>query len=207
MKKNARNAQQEMSILLIDEDTDRANVFTSALDKSRYKIRHIASPTASLLKEVDTFQPDIIVIDIESPNRDMLECLHTIADFNPKPVVMFSEQEDPELISLSVKSGVSAYVVGDADTTRVKSILDVAVARFYEYQKLKDELTETKQKLESRKIIDQAKHLLMEKRSMSEKEAFHAMRKMAMDAGQKLDDVAQTLITILNTFDMKGKGT
>lgn len=206
MNKYQQDTHLTLSILLIDEDIERAKAFTSALDKSRYKIKHIVSPSASLLKEVDTFQPDIIVIDIESPNRDMLESLHTIADFNPKPVVMFSEQEDTELINLSVKSGVSAYVVGDADPKRVKSILDVAVARFYEYQKLKDELTETKQKLESRKIIDQAKRLLMENRSLSEQEAFHAMRKMAMDSGQKLEEVAKTLITILNTFELRAKG-
>jgi response regulator NasT len=206
MKKYQQDTRLTLSILLIDEDIERAKAFTSALDKSRYKIKHIASPSASLLKEVDTFQPDIIVIDIESPNRDMLESLHTIADFNPKPVVMFSEQQDTELINLSVQSGVSAYIVGDADPKRVKSILDVAVARFYEYQKLKNELTETKQKLESRKIIDQAKRLLMKSRELSEQDAFHAMRKMAMDSGQKLEEVAKTLITILNTFELRAKG-
>lgn len=193
--------QKELSILLIDEDVDRAATITSALDKSRYKIRHLVSPNTSLLKEVDALQPDIIVIDMESPNRDILESLYTISSYAPKPVVMFSNQEDTEMINLSTKSGVSAYVVGDTDPKRVKPILDAAVARFYEYQKLKSELDDTKQKLESRKIVDQAKRLLMQKKNLSEQDAFYSIRKTAMDTGQRMEEVAKTMISLLKSED------
>ena len=161
MTKQIQNAAQYLRILLIDEDIERASAISSALDKSRYRICHIVSPASSVLKEVDNLQPDIIVIDMESPNRDILESLHTISDFNPKPIVMFSAQEDTEMINLSVNSGVSAYVVGDVDPLRVKPILDAAVARFKAYQQLKDELHDTRNQLESRKLIDLAKRLLM----------------------------------------------
>lgn len=193
---------QELSILLIDEDQERAAAITDALNESRYKVRHLASPSAALLREVDALQPDIIMIDIESPNRDMLESLHMISDYSPKPVVMFSGEEDEELINLSVKSGVSAYVVGGADPARVKSILDAAVARFNEYQKLRDELRDTKDQLEARKLIDQAKRLLIEHKNLSESEAFHSMRKTAMDSGQRIEDVARTIISIMKNFQM-----
>ena len=198
---NIKASDQELSILLIDEDVDRAATISSALDKSKYKIRHLVSPSTSLLKEVDALQPDIIVIDMESPNRDILESLDTISNFNPKPVVMFSSQEDPEMIDLSTKSGVSAYVVGDTDPKRVKSILDAAVARFHLYQKLKVELDQTKQQLEARKLVDKAKRMLMDKKGLEEKEAFHSMRKTAMDTGQKMEEVAKTMISFLNTLD------
>ncbi|KZX83180.1 hypothetical protein A3715_30745 [Oleiphilus sp. HI0009] len=191
----------ELSILLIDEDLDRASEVVSALEKSRYKIRHMAQPNATLLKEVDAWQPDIIVIDIESPTRDMLESLNMISAYNPKPVVMFSDAEDEDLINESVKSGVSAYVVGDTDTSRLRPILDAAVARFNEYQSLKEELTQTKNELEARKLIDQAKLLLMETKGLSEQEAFSSMRKTAMDSGQKLEDVAKTIISIMKNMN------
>lgn len=194
------NSQKILSILLIDEDTERAAAITNALEKSRYRIRHLASPDTALLKEVDEWQPDIIVIDIESPNRDMLESLHMISNFSPKPVVMFSSEEDEEMINLSVKSGVSAYVVGDTDPNRVKPILDAAVARFNEFKKLKDELADTKHQLEARKTIDEAKRLLMENKGLSEKDAFHSMRKTAMDSGQKIEDVAKTIISIMKNM-------
>lgn len=190
----------ELRILLIDENRQRAESLTMALNNSRYKISHLASPSMSLLKQVDEIQPDIIVIDIESPSRDILESLSAISHYNPKPVVMFSAEQDTDTINQSIESGVSAYVVGDLQTERVKPILDAAVARFREFQKLKEELSDTKQQLASRNLIDQAKRLLMKKKNLSEDDAFKAMRKTAMDTGQKLDDVAKTLISLLNTI-------
>lgn len=197
-KQNIMN--QELRILLIDENHQRAESFTSALNNSRYKISHLASPDVSLLKQVDELQPDIIVIDIESPSRDILESLSTISHYSPKPVVMFSDEKDTDTINQCIESGVSAYVVGDIQTERVKPILDAALARFREFQKLKEELSDTKQQLASRNLIDQAKRLLMKKKNLSEDNAFKAMRKTAMDTGQKLEDVAKTLISLLNTI-------
>jgi len=200
LSKKQKNVIPELRILLIDENRQRAESLTSALDNSRYKISHLASPDMSLLKQVDELQPDIIVIDIESPNRDILESLSTISYYSPKPVVMFSGEQDTDTINQYIESGVSAYVVGDLQTERVKPILDAAVARFREFQKLKEELSDTKQQLASRNLIDQAKRLLMKKKNLSEDDAFKAMRKTAMDTGQKLDDVAKTLISLLNTI-------
>lgn len=194
------NNDSELCILLIDENVQRAESISCALNNSRYRISHLASPGASLLKQVDQIQPDIIVIDIESPSRDILESLQAISHFNPKPVVMFSTQNDTNTINQSIESGVSAYVVGNIEPGRVKPILDAAVARFREFQKIKNELTDTKQQLASRKTIDQAKRLLMKKKNLSEDEAFKVMRKTAMDTGQKLDDVAKTLLSILGTL-------
>lgn len=200
LSKNKKNVISELRILLIDENPQRAEFLTLALNNSRYKISHLASPNLSLLKQVDDIQPDIIVIDIESPSRDILESLSTISHYNPKPVVMFSGEQDTATINQSIESGVSAYVVGDLQPERVKPILDAAVARFREFQKLKDELSDTKQQLASRNLIDQAKRLLMKKKNLSEDDAFKAMRKTAMDTGQKLNDVAKTLISLLNTI-------
>lgn len=191
----------ELSILLIDENVDRAKEVIAALEESRYQVRHLASPSTALLKEVDAWQPDVIMIDTESPSRDMLESLHMISSFSPKPVVMFSEAEDEEMINLSVKSGVSAYVVGDPDAARIRPILDAAVARFNEYQRLKDELVQTKGELEARKLIDEAKRLLMDVKGISENDAFHSMRKTAMDSGQKMEDVARTVISMMKNMN------
>ncbi len=198
--KEQKSLIPELRILLIDENRQRAQSLVSALNNSRYKIIHLTSPSISLLKQVDKIQPDIIVIDIESPSRDILESLSAISHYNPKPVVMFSAEQDTDTINQSIQSGVSAYVVGNLQTDRVKPILDAAVARFREFQKLKEELSDTKQQLASRNLIDQAKRLLMKKKKLSEDNAFKAMRNTAMDTGQKLDDVAKTLISLLNTI-------
>lgn len=198
--KEKLNSIKELSILLIDDNKQRAESLTMALDNSRYTVSHLASPDAGLLKKVEQIQPDIIVIDIESPSRDILESLNTISQYNPKPVVMFAEEQDTQAINQCIESGVSAYVVGDIQAERVKPILDAAVARFREFQKLKDELAVTKNELASRALVDQAKRLLMKKKNLSEDAAYKAMRKTAMDTGQRLEDVAKTLISLLNTL-------
>lgn len=196
----AGNMSNKLSILLIDDNQTRATQLIAALKNSRYQVNHLVSSGASLLKQVDDLKPDMVVIDIESPDRDILDSLHTLSSFNPKPIVMFSEQEDSDTITRSVKSGVSAYVCGNADPKRVRAILDAALARFEDYQSVKQELVNTKQELEAKKVIDTAKRLLMQSRSMSESDAFHALRKMAMDTGQKMEEVAKTLIAVLNTI-------
>ena len=194
------HSEKVLSILLIDDNPERAKALINALQHSRYHINHIVSSGASLLKQVNDLKPDMVVIDIESPDRDILDSLHTLSSFNPKPIVMFAEQEDSETITQSVKSGVSAYVCGNADPTRVRAILDAALARFEDYQSVKQELVTTKHKLEAKQLVDKAKRLLISTKNMSEEDAFHALRKMAMDTGQKMEDVAKTIISLLSTI-------
>lgn len=186
-----------LTVLVIDDDMDRAQSFKDALTGSPYVVKHLVHSSTSLLKEVEKNEPDIILMDIESPNRDTIESLSTISAYNPKPVVMFSDQDQQELMQESIKAGVSAYVSGDTSPDRTKFILDVAVARFNEFQSLKEELTDAKRKLESRKWVDQAKALLIERQNMTEQAAYSAIRKMAMDNGQKMEDVAKNLISMM----------
>jgi response regulator NasT len=194
---NSSGATPLLTVLIIDDNMDRAQAFEAALQNTPYLVKHLAHTSMSLLKEVENTEPDIILIDIESPNRDTIESLSTISDFNPKPVVMFSEQDQPDLMRESIKAGVSAYVSGDTNPDRAKFILDVAVARFNEHQGLKNELSDAKRQLESRKWVDQAKALLIEKQNMTEQQAYSAIRKMAMDNGQKMEDVAKNLISMM----------
>lgn len=186
----------KVKVLLVENNKRKANEFMNALDRSNYHIVHVSNTGVSLLKEVDTFLPDIIIIDIESPDRDMLDSLNKISSTAPKPIVMFAEQEDTQLIDILVKSGVTAYVVGGVNLNRVKSILDTAIARFTQYQGLKDELETTKQKLTNQRVVEQAKLWLIQTKKLSEKDAYHSMRKMAMDNGQKIEDVAKNILAL-----------
>jgi two-component system, response regulator / RNA-binding antiterminator len=120
---------------------------------------------------------------------------------NPHPVVMFAAEGDTDAIERAVRAGVSAYVVDGLNPARVKTILDVAVARFREYQALRRELQETRTQLADRKQIDRAKGLLMKHRDMDEEQAYRAMRKMAMDRGQRLAEVANNIIAVLEMLE------
>lgn len=197
VQQKAPTAAKLLTVLIIDDNMDRALTFETALKDTPYLVKHLAHTSVSLLKEVEKNEPDIILIDIESPSRDTIDSLSTISAFNPKPIVMFSEQDQPDLMRESIKAGVSAYVSGDTNPDRAKFILDVAVARFNEHQGIKNELSDAKRQLESRKWVDQAKALLIEKQNMTEQEAYSAIRKMAMDNGQKMEDVAKNLISMM----------
>lgn len=190
-----------LQVLLIEDDQDKANAFIEVLDNTNYVIKHISKSSIPLLVVVERMQPDVIIMDIEAPDRDVLDSLNIISVDNPKPIVMFSEQGDTEMINQLIKSGVSAYMVGDVAINRVRSILDTAIARFSEYQQLKQELAKTKEKLTHQKTIEQAKIWLMQTKELSEKDAYHSIRKMAMDNGQKLEDVAKNILSLAQMLE------
>jgi len=131
----------------------------------------------------------------------MLEHMSVLNQHNPKPVIMFSDEDDSSTIEKAIRAGVSAYIVDGLNPKRVKSIMDVAVARFREFQALRGELEKTKNQLADRKLLDEAKSLLMKHKNLNEEEAYHAMRKMAMDRGQRMVDVAKNIISVMNLFN------
>jgi response regulator NasT len=148
-------------------------------------------------------QPDIVIVDIDSPDRDCLENMAVLSRSNPKPVIMFSDEDNEDTIASAIKAGVSAYVADGMNPDRVRPIVQVAVARFREFQALKNELQKTRDQLADRKLIDKAKGLLMKHRNFNEDEAYHAMRKLAMERNQRLVDTARNVIEV---FEMLGGG-
>ncbi|MDG4813448.1 ANTAR domain-containing protein [Hydrogenovibrio sp. 3SP14C1] len=190
-------ANNPIKVMLVDDDSARAALLSQALQDHGYEVVARVEPGPSLLSKVAKILPDMIVIDTDSPDRDILESMSLLNEHNPMPVVMFSDVEDESVIQEAIRSGVSGYIAKGVDQQRVKSIMNVAIARFREYQALKNELKQTKDELESKKLIDQAKHLLMSQKGVPEQEAYKAMRKMSMDRNIRMADVAENIISVL----------
>jgi response regulator NasT len=186
----------KVKVLLVENHVYKTNEFMRALSSSNYQIVQVSNTAASLLQDVATFSPEVIIIDVDSPDKAMVDSLSEISIKTPKPIVMFSEEDDTKLINLLVKSGVTAYVAGGVNLNRIKSILDTSIARFEQYQSLRDELATTKQKLTNQRVVEQAKFWLIQTKKLSEKDAYHSMRKMAMDNGQKIEDVAKNIVAL-----------
>lgn len=186
-----------LKVMLVDDQPARAALLEQALLDHQFTVIARLSSAAGLAEQVAKLEPDIIIIDIESPDRDTLENMAILHRDNPRPVVMFAEEGDAGAIERAVRAGVSAYVVDGLNPSRVKPIVDVAIARFREFQALRRELQETRTQLADRKQIDRAKGLLMKHRDMDEQQAYQAMRKMAMDRGQRLGEVANNIIAVL----------
>ena len=183
-----------MRILLVDESEERTVLLREALTSAGHEVTASLHSPLELLRAVDTLQPDVIVIDTESPTRDVLEHVVIVSQSSPRPIVMFATDAGGAAIRDAVRAGVSAYVVDGLDTARVNSIVQVACARFDEYQRLRAELAEANLKLSERKLVERAKGLLMQSRGVSEDEAYHALRKLAMSKKLRLGDVAQQVI-------------
>ena len=184
-------------VLIIDQSPERAAILEQALSDASYEVVARLSTSEDLTQRVAQLQPDVIIIDIESPDRDTIENMRHVTKEHPKPIVMFAEQGNSEMIETAVKAGVSAYIVDGLSKSRVKPILDVAIARFREFQALRNELTEVKNRLADRKVIDKAKGMLIDKYGMSEDEAYASLRKMAMNRNQRIAESARNVIAML----------
>lgn len=192
---------KKLSVMLVDDTPARAVLLEQALTDLGYQVIGNIRSAEGLLRQVDQHRPDVVIIDTESPDRDMLEHMAIINEHNPTPIIMFSGESNSHVIERAVRAGVSAYVVGGLDCQRVQPILDVAIARFREFQALRQELEQTRTKLADRTLIDRAKVLLMKQKEISEDQAYKAMRQLAMQRSQRLVDVARNIISILELLE------
>lgn len=182
-----------MKVMLIDEDYERAAVLSAALHRSGCDVQLMDSLDCNGYLHYDN-ATDVILINMDVPERDIFDCLARLNQEKPKPVVMFANDDNQKTIQAAIKAGVSAYVVDGFNPNRVKTVLDIAVARFNEYQIMREELINTKTQLADRKLIEKAKGLLMAHKAMSEDQAYQALRKLAMDKNQKISEIAEQLI-------------
>ena len=198
LRRNAASGEKgiagSVKVLLIDDTRTRARVLRKALQDGGYEVVQAAAAPLALLKAVERAQPDVIIIDVDSPSRDVLEHIVVMSQNAPRPIVMFARDPAQETIREAVKAGVSAYVVDGLEAARVKPIIDVACARFEEFQRLRGELAQVRENLSERKLVERAKGILMQRRGLTEEAAFAALRGMAMDRKARLADVARSVI-------------
>lgn len=181
-----------MRVLIIDPDPARAALVAEGLagiDPLQVQVAAVYHE-----KEAAAFQPDVVVVASESPDRDTLESLREASAVNPRPVVMFVDRSEPGLAEEAVRAGVAAYVVDGLSAARVRPVLEVAMSRFHLMHQLRADLAKAKADLASRKTVERAKALLMKERSLDEEAAYRLLRKLSMDTGRPLGAVAADLL-------------
>lgn len=184
-----------LKILLIDEDPIRRAILEAGLREAGFLNIVRIETTVGLLDQVYRIDPDVILIDLENPSRDVLEQMFQVSRIVRRPIAMFVDQSDRVTTEAAVDAGVSAYIVGGLRKERVKDILELCISRFNAVARLQDELDRTKNALEARKVIDRAKGILMQAKGLSEEQAYALLRKTAMNEKRKIADVAQAVIT------------
>ena len=184
-----------LTVLVIDENRLRASIIEAGLREAGHTEVVLVDDVTGIAARIAALEPDVIVIDIENPNRDMLENMFQLSRAVKRPIAMFVDRSDTAWIEAAVDAGVSAYVVDGLKKERVKPILDMAISRFNAFSRMERDLEEARTELESRKTVERAKGILMKSRGLSEQESYALLRKTAMNQNRKISDVAQALVT------------
>ena len=185
----------DLTILVIDENAIRASIIEEGLREAGHERVTVIHEVQGVARTIETLRPDVIIIDLENPNRDMMEHLFQLTRTVGRPIAMFVDRSDTASIEAAVDAGVSAYIVDGLRKERVKPILDMAVSRFNAFSRLQRELADAKSALEERKIVERAKGILMKMRGLSEEQAFALLRQTAMNEKKKMSDIAQSVVT------------
>lgn len=186
---------EEFSILVIDENPDRADVVERGLVEAGYTRVSRIGASYNLVERVHALAPDVIIIDLENPDRDTLEQMLQVSRAIARPIAMFVDQSDNSMIRAAVEAGVSAYVVDGLRQDRIRPIVEMAISRFEAFDQLRRERDTAQAKLNERKIIERAKGILMQEKGLSEEDAYALLRRNAMHHNRKIADIAQSVIT------------
>ena len=189
--------------MLVDDDPERARWVGEFLLKAGMQVS-IAKAGRTLLKRISDVSPDIILIDIESPDRDMLESISVLSAHQPTPIVMFSEKRGSDFIGAAIAAGVTAYMVGEIEPTKVRPVIDAAMAQFQAFQEVRKALDQSQEELKERRGIEKAKFLLMQHHDMVEEDAFQFMRNQAMKLRLNLVEVAARITKNIEAEDRGG---
>lgn len=195
MTAGAPTESRMLKIAVVDESAARAAVLEEGLREAGYRNIVRIAERAGLLDKLYAIDPDVILIDLENPDRDVLEQMFQVSRAVRRPVGMFVDQSDASSIEAAIDAGVSAYVVDGLAKSRVKSILETMMVRHRAFARLREELEETRSELEQRKVVDRAKRLLMKEKSISEEQAYALLRKVAMNEKKKIAEIAQAVVT------------
>jgi len=183
-----------LRILVIDANRIRASIIEEGLREAGHDRVTVIDDTGQLVRRIVDLDPDVIIIDLEDPNRDVLEHMFQVSRAVTRPVAMFVDRSDQPMIEAAIEAGVSAYIVDGLKKERVKPIMDTAISRFAAFERLRRELLDTRSQLADRKSIDRAKGILMRSRGIGENEAYQLLRRTAMNQNRRIAQVAESLI-------------
>lgn len=187
-------------ILVIEYIADN-NELEMILQKHGFQASTLFFDALAINKITNDILPQIIVFNSEKVTDSIIEFIQRLNQVYARPMILFSEDPDIDSINKVIKAGISGYIVSGMESKRIKSIIDIATARFFQQQQLKTELHKTRTKLEERKYMDRAKGILLNARGLSEDEAYHTIRKLAMERNIALGEMAKNVIAMAQLFE------
>ncbi len=185
----------QLKILVIDANLERAEVLLSGLDDVGYALVEHLQDMTNLVQRIAVIDPDVILIDLENPNRNTVGQMFRVSQQVKRPIAMFVDESDQATTTEAVRAGVSAYIIDGLRRERIRPIVEVAISRFQTYHELEQRAHDAEMQLTERKTIERARALLMKKRQLPEAEAYDTIRRMAREKGKRMYDVAESIVT------------
>ena len=192
---------KQLNILLVNDPVKSHSMLTDSLIDEGFFITATISCQDNLVSSIQQHNPDVVVIDMETPDDMIFEQLILVNQTFPRPVVFFAESGESDIIKKAVKTGVGAFIVDGQGSRTMRPIIELAIERYLDTLSLRTELSETKQQLEDRKTIERAKGILMKQKNISEDAAYKTIRKIAMQKNKKIIDIAHNVIELSSIFE------
>ena len=184
-----------MRIAIVDESASRASIIEEGLAQLPDSELFVLTARHGLMAKIEEIAPDVVLIDLGNPSRDVLEEYFAVSRVVARPIAMFVDVSDEEAIGASIDAGVSVYVVDGLASNRIRAVLDLAVRRFNAFARLQGELAEVQGKLAEREAVDKAKRILMQGKGVSEPEAYAELRRKAMSSNRRIAEIAEAVVT------------
>ena len=187
------------SVLLIASATDISDSLRSSLQES-YRLQIVPEDAMISVTQTSLDTTDIILFVKASLDATDLEKISSMLAAVPIPVLVFVDSDPNSIARPAIRAGVTSFVVDGLIAARVPTLIEVTMERFKLSQTLRDELLKSQEELAARKVIERAKGLLMEKKQLSEQEAYRTLRELAMRQSKPIKDVAETLLIYSDVF-------
>jgi len=194
-KSNVTDAPAGRARVVVAEDEALIRLdLVELLTDEGYEVVGQASDGEAAVAMARELEPDLVVMDVKMPVMSGIEAAEIISDERIAPVVMLTAFSQRDLVEQAREAGAMAYVVKPFDASDVVPAIEMAMARFAELRAVEDEAADLADRLESRKLVDQAKGLLQDSFGMTEAEAFRWIQKQAMDMRKSMKDVAEGVL-------------
>lgn len=184
-----------MDLILVADSLESTQPLLRVASRSDYRIMKLIESNDDASRYVTSLRPDVLIFISDEIDRMLLRQMRTVSEKQPTPMIVFTRDSQEDSIDSAVKAGASAYVVDCNDPERLGSLIGVAKARFEEQQRMKNELNQTKNALNDRKSVEKAKGIIMKTKSLSEDQAYNAIRKLAMNHNKRIGEIAEQIIS------------
>jgi two-component system, response regulator PdtaR len=183
-----------MRVLIADDEALIRMGLRTMLEDKGHKVIAAAVDGASAAQMARLEKPDVILLDIKMPGMDGIEAARRIMRERPTPIVMLTAYSQRELINEAREASVFGYLVKPVKEELLEATLDLAVARFKEWQKLQREVKDLQKSLEAREVVEKAKRVLMQQQELSEQQAFNKIHRTSRSRRMTMQQVAQEIL-------------